>query len=392
MREVAVLGVGMHPWGKFPEKVFVDLGVKAVNDALDDAGIAWPGVEGVASGIYIWGGASGFVSGQQLARALGETGIPITNIYNMCATATAAFRVAYLMVAAGECDIALAVGLDVSPKGFYPAVGDDPTDVDIVRWKMTGITNPACWAIECRKRMEAYGTTETHLAKAKAVVSRYGALNPMARYKKEYKVDEILKSPIVCDPLRLYMITATSDGAAAAVLCSMDVARKHTTKPIIVAAASVGSCQYGDTTLRLGVVSAPAKAQAPLISESAAASRMAYKQAGIGPEDIDFVELPVNSSWHYLQYLETLGFCGPGEADHLLDEGATQIGGRIPVCPSGGVASFGEAIAAQGLAQVYEVVSQLRGRSGARQVEGAKVGMAQTYGMLGNSGTVILKT
>jgi len=131
--------------------------------------------------------------------------------------------------------------------------------------------------------------------------------------------------------------------------------------------------------------------EAPLLSESYSASRQAYKKAGIGPEDVNVLELPDNSSWHYLQYLETLGFCGPGEAEQLLDSGETMIGGKIPVCPSGGVASFGEAVAAQGLLQIYEVVFQLRGQCGDRQVEGAKVGMAQTYGMLGNSASVILK-
>ena len=119
---------------------------------------------------------------------------------------------------------------------------------------------------------------------------------------------------------------------------------------------------------------------------------MAYEQAGIGPKDVDFVEVPDNSSWHYLQYLETMGLCEPGEADHLLDKGETILGGRLPVCPSGGASSFGEAVSAQGLLQIYELVDQLRGSAGDRQVEGARIGMAQTYGMLGNSSTAILTT
>jgi len=391
MREVAVIGIGMHPWGKFPEKTFVDLGVEATSQALKDADIEWPEIQALVSGMWVWGGSSGFISGQSLAAVMGETGIPITNIWNMCATATSVFRAAHHVVASGERDICLAVGLDVSPKGFFPIIGgEDPKDMDYLRWKMMGITNPGYWALECRKRMEKFGTTERHLAKAKVACSKHGSQNPYATYKKVFTEEEVLNSPMVCDPLRLYEICTTRDGAAAAILCSMDEAKKRSAKPITVAGVGLGSSQYGDPTIRLGLLYSPVRAEAPLLSESAMSSKMAYEQAGIGPGDIDFVELPDNSSWHYLQYIETLGFCGPGEADRLLDEGDTMIGGKIPVCPSGGAAAFGEAIAAQGLAQICELVWQLRGDCGARQVEGAKVGMAQTYGMLGNSAAAIL--
>lgn len=149
---------------------------------------------------------------------------------------------------------------------------------------------------------------------------------------------------------------------------------------------------YDDSTLCLGTVSASTPGTAPLVSESWMSSRMAFESAGVGPEDIDFVEIPDNSSWHYLQYPETLGFFKPGETERYLKEGATLIGGKLPINPSGGLASFGEAVAATGLAQICEVAWQLREQQcGARQVHGAKVGMGQTYGMLGNSVAVILK-
>jgi len=296
-----------------------------------------------------------------------------------------------MMIASGLCDVALAVGLDTSPEGFFPGLSEDPREIDFLRWRMAGVSNPAYWALECRKRMAEYGTTELHLAKAKVVASKHGALNPNARYQKEFTVEDVMNSPMVCDPLRLYEICATSDGAAAAVVCNMDVARRYTTKPITVAAVSLASSQYGDATIRVPLLSAPATALAPLLSESVVAAKMAFEQAGIGPEDVDFVELPDNSSWHYLQYIETMGFCSPGEAERLLDEGATQIGGSLPICPSGGSASFGEAVAAQGLAQVCELVWQLRGQAGARQVEGARVGMSEVYGAQGNNSAAILK-
>jgi acetyl-CoA acetyltransferase len=196
---------------------------------------------------------------------------------------------------------------------------------------------------------------------------------------------------MVCDPLRLYEICATSDGAAALILCTANKAWQFTSKPITIGATTVGSAIYGDPTIRISAISAPSKAEAPLLSESYSSSQQAYKLSGIGPEDIDLLELPDNSSWHYLQYLETCGFCGDGEAERMVRDGETQIGGRIAVCPSGGFSSFGEAIGAQAVWQVAEVVMQLRGQCGTRQVERAKVGMAQTYGLMGNSGTTILK-
>ncbi|MBA7668582.1 hypothetical protein ES703_76695 [subsurface metagenome] len=394
MKEIAIIGVGLHPWGKFSEKPWTQMAVEVAREALQDAGVKWTDIQAVAAGSQLWGGRKGIYAGNYFAEVMGETGIPIVNVNNACATAGSAIREAYMMIAAGSCDIVLAVAADKSAKGFFPSLPvyhDEPMpSIDILRWNL-GFPNPIYWALECRKRMERYGVTDIHLAKVKAAVSKYGALNPKARYRREFTVEEVLNSPMVADPLRLYEICATSDGAGAVVLCSMDVARKHTTKPIRVAASSLGSGQYGDPTARIPSLSSTAIPTAPIISESAMAAKAAYEQAGIGPEDIDFAELPDNSSWHYLQYLETMGFCKEGESHHLLDEGATLLGGRIPVCPSGGFSSFGEATSAQGFAQVYEIVYQLRGQAGARQVEGAKVGMGEVYGAAANNAALILK-
>lgn len=393
MEDVVVVGIGAHPWGKFPGKSFIDLGAEAVRNALKDAGVSWTDVPAAVSGIYVWGGTDALNAGSAIAGRLGETGIPILNVFNMCATATSAFRSAYHTVASGEQDMCLAIGVDVSPPGFFGFMGKpDPADTDYLRFRMVGVTNPAYWAMEARKRMEEHGTTERHFALAKVACSRHGAMNPDALYKRVYTEEEVLASPLVCDPLRLFEICATRDGAAAVLLCSAKRARELTGKPVRVAGVGLGSSLYGDPTLRLGTLAAPAVGTAPLLSESWTSAQMAYKMAGLGPEDVDFVEVPDNSSWHYLQYLETLGLCEPGEADKLLESGDTAIGGRLPVCPSGGASSYGEAISAQGLLQVCELVTQLRGHAGARQVEGARVGLAQTYGQLGNSSTAILTT
>jgi acetyl-CoA acetyltransferase len=392
MEDVSVVGIGAHPWGKFPDKSFIDLGAHAVRAALADAGLQWTDIPAVVAGIYVWGGTDALNAGSAIAGRLGETGIPILNVFNMCATATSAFRSAYHVVASGEQDMCLAIGVDVSPPGFFGFMGKpDPADGDYLRFRMQGLTNPGYWAMEARKRMEEYGTTERHFAQAKVACSKHGSLNPDALYKKVYTEEEVLASPLVCDPLRLFEICATRDGAAAVIIASAKKARELSGKPVRIAGVGLGSSLFGDPTLRLGTLAAPAVGTAPLLSESYTASQMAYTMAGIGPDDIDFVEVPDNSSWHYLQYLETLGLCGPGEADKLLAEGDTMIGGRIPVCPSGGASSYGEAISAQGLLQICELTTQLRGDAGARQVEGAQVGLAQTYGQLGNSSTAILK-
>ena len=392
MREVSIIGVGLHPWGKFPENTFVDIGKVAVANALKDATIEWKEIETVVSGIYIWGGNAGHLSGQYLASVFGETGVPITNVYAACATGSSAIRSAYLNIASGQVDTALAVGCDLSPVGMLGAKSDNPRqDRDVLRWRMVGMPNPTFWALECRKRIQKYGTTDEDLARVKVLLSQYGAQNPNARYKKVFTMEEVLNSKMVCDPLRLFEVCATSDGAAAVILCASDKAAKYTTKAVKIAATTLGSAMYGDPTIRISALSAPAKAEAPMLSESYSASQQAYKQSGIGPEDIDVLELPDNSSWHYLQYLETCGFCGEGEAEKMLKDGETAIGGKVAVCPSGGFTSFGEAIGAQAIWQVIEAALQLRGECGKRQVKNAKVAMAQTYGLMGNSGTTIMK-
>jgi acetyl-CoA acetyltransferase len=393
MKEVAIIGVGMHPWGKFEDKSLVDLGAVAVREALKDAGLKWSQVQAMVAGLTAYASTDGLNAGQALAARFGETGIPIMHVFNMCATATAVVRAAYNIVASGEQDIVLAVGLDKSPKGFlgYPFKYEDDRDTDYLRWKAIGGHNPVIWAMEARRRMMMYGTTERHYALAKVAASKHGALNPDALYRKVYTVEEVMNATMVADPLTLYEICATRDGAAAAILCSAEKARQLTSKPVWIGGVGVGSSLFGDPVLRLGLLSAPAVGTAPMLSESYQSARMAFRLAGIGPKDVDFVEVPDNSSWHYLQYLETMGFCEEGEADKWVEAGDTLIGGRLPVCPSGGASSFGEAVPAQGLLQIRELVLQLRGQAGARQVKNAKVGMSQTYGMRGNSAACILK-
>lgn len=392
-KDVAVLGVGAHAWGKFPGKDFVDLAVTAAHEAFKDAGIGWKDIQAMVCAETMWAGRAGLYAGQFISRALGSRGIPAINVENACATGAVALAIAAMMIRSGMYDIVMAIGGDVSPEGFYPSLpGEDPLSPDSLRWTAIGATNPVHWALDCRRRMKEYGTTEAHLAKVKVKNSKYGASNPLARYKKVFTLEEVLNSPMVAYPLRLYEICATSDGGAAVILSSMQVARKYTSKPVILAAATLGNLVYGDPTVVIGShIAYKVKSTTPMLSESVQSSRKAYEEAGIGPEDLDFAELPDNSSWHELVYMEALGFCRPGEAERLLDQGATELGGKLPINVSGGFSSFGEAVAAQGLLQLHEIVRQLRGQAGPRQVENARVGLGHAYGAQGNAGTVIVK-
>ena len=391
MRDVYIIGTGIHPWMGFSEKVFSDFATVAVNGALKDADIEWNRIQTIMAGIFIYGGNAGHLSGQYLESIFGETGVPVVNVYNACATGSAAIRMAYNSVAAGETDTALAFGADVSPKGFLTAKSDNAVqDRDVIRWKMTGMPNPVYWAMECRKRMAKYDTTEQDLALVKVLMSEYGSKNPDARFKKAYTVDEVLNSVYVCEPLRLYEICPVSTGAAALIVTADKELISKADKPVKINATTMGSSMYGDPTIRISAVSCPAVPEAPMLSESYSASRQAYEKSGIGPENVDLLELPDNSSWHYLVYLEVCGFCKEGEADEMLRAGETKIDAKLPVNPSGGFSSHGEALSAQAIWQVIECANQLRGRCSERQVSKPKVAMAQTYGLMGNSGTTIM--
>jgi acetyl-CoA acetyltransferase len=242
--------------------------------------------------------------------------------------------------------------------------------------------------------MERYGATPKDFAAVKVKNSRHGAPNPNARYRKVFTEDEISESPVVADPLRLVDICATSDGAAALVLASPDFAarRDDRGRQVAVAAVSTVTPTYPNTELDLpdiatdsGVgVTAPPRPFRDSIAHAA------YEEAGVGPGDLSCAEVYDLSTALELDWYENLGLCGPGEAEGLLHAGATTLGGRVPVNPSGGLACFGEAIPAQALAQVCELATQLRGEAGPRQVDGATVGLAINQGLFGHGSCVIV--
>ena len=390
--DVAVLGVGMYPYGRYPDKSPQELAVHVIREALKDAGLEWRDMQAMAASYSNNTGSVGVLPGHYIAHEIGETGIPIVNITNACATGGSAIRAIKAMINAGMCDIGIAVGTEIFPGGFYRAIGGaNRWDADYIRWRAVGMENPSYWALECRRRMAEFGTTEEDLALARVVASKHAQYNPYARYRKVFTLEEVLATPMVCSPLRVVELCPTSDGAAAIILCSKKKARQLTSKTVTLTGCSLASASFGDPTLRVWAVSAPLNPMAPLISDATKAFDMAYEEAGIGPEDLDFAELPDNSSWHYFVYLEAAKLCKIGEAEAMVRRGDTAIGGKMPVSPSGGPSSLGEAFPAQGIAQACEIVWQLRGQAGKRQVEGASVAIGQTYGANGNSSAIIIK-
>ncbi len=391
--EVVVLGVGMHPWGKWGRN-FVEYGVKAARDALADAGLAWQDVEFVAGGDTMRNGYPGYVAGATFANALGWTGAQVASTYGACATGSQALDVARSRILAGMCDVALAVGADATPKGFFaPAGGDRPTDPDWLRFRLLGATNPVYFGLWARRRMALYGATELDFARVKVKNSRHGYTNPNARYKKTFTIEQVLESPMVSDPLRLLQICATSDGGAAVVLASEEFARRHTTDPVRIAAISTVTPRYPNAELEMPNIATDSAAGVPLpdapFRDSIAG--YAYEASGLGPEDLDLAEVYDLSSALELDWYENIGLCKPGDAEKLLADGATTLGGKVPVNTSGGLGCFGEAIPAQALAQVCELTWQLRGQAGERQVQGAKVGLAANYGLFGHGSSIILR-
>lgn len=390
--DVAVLGAGMHPWGKWG-RGFAEYGAAAARAALTDAGVRWRDVGSIVGADTVRGGYPGYVAGATFAKALGWQGARVTSVYAACASGAQAIATARAQILAGLADVVLVVGADAAPKGFFrPAGGDRPDDPDWLRFRLLGATNPAYFGLYARRRMALHGDTPEDFAQVKVKNSAVGALNPYARYRRRVRAEEVAASPVVADPLRLLDICATSDGGAALVLAGMEFARRHgVRRPVRIRAVSTVTPCFPRTVLDLPDIATDSAAVVGPRDETFRASitRAAYEEAGIGPEELSLAEVYDLSTALELQWYEDLGLCGEGEGAKLLRSGATAIGGRIPVNPSGGLASFGEAVPAQAIAQVCELTWQLRRESGDRQVDGARVGITANQGLFGHGSSVI---
>ena len=394
MDEIAILGVGMHPWGKWGRN-FTDYGVNAARAALDDADLDWREVGFISGAITVRCGYPGYVAGSTFARALGFTGAQVASSYSACASGATALAVARGQILSGVCDVALGVGADTTPDGcLAPNEGRRPDDTDWLRFHLVGATNPVYFGLHARRRMELHGATREDFALVKVKNSRHAVHNPNARFTKEFGPDDVANSPVVSDPLRLLEICTTSDGGAALVVASMDYARSHgVTDPVRVSGISLVTPTYPDPVIDLPYLatdSSSAVVPAEKGFKESIGAQM-YAESGLGPEDVDLAEVYDLSSAMELDWYEQLGLCKEGEAEGLLRAGDTSIGGRIPVNPSGGLGAFGEAVPAQALAQVCELTWQVRGEAGRRQVEGARIGISANQGLFGHGSGVLVR-
>jgi benzoylsuccinyl-CoA thiolase BbsB subunit len=361
VRDVAVIGVGMTKFGRFPETSFEDLGREAIMNAIKDADIKPKEIEfGYCGNVY-----GGMCMGQRLLKEIGIADIEIINVDNACASGSTALRGVWYAIATGLYDIGIAVGIEklthLPPATLVPP-GED------LQGEM-GMVFPAYFAMIMRKYMETFGTTLEQVAKISVKNHHNGCLNPYSQFQKEVTVEEVLSSRMICDPITLLQCCPTSDGAAAAILCSSSLARRYTSHMITIAASVLrtGNFLYTQKDFSFSDLTANV-------------AKKAYEMAHVGPEDIDLCELHDAFAINELLHYEELGFCSRGEGGILIEKGETEIGGKIPVNTSGGLLSKGHPLGATGVAQIAEIVWQLRGKAGKRQVKNPKIGLAHLVG------------
>jgi acetyl-CoA acetyltransferase len=361
MTGVSVIGVGMCPFGKFPDRSITDLAWPAVKAAIKDANVAPKDIQAAYCGSVF----SGMMSGQRILAQVGLSGIPITNIENACSSSSSAFRQAVIAIGSGEYDVVLVIGVEKLTKfggGTLPLEDED--------WEVSqGMVMPALYAMRANRYMHDFGVTREQIAKVSVKNRRHGALNDDAQMRKPVTLEEVLNSRLIADPFTLLQCCPTGDGAAAIVVCSSKVARRFRQDVVEVRASDLTSGRHTSGFRDMTI---------PEITVRGA--KEAYDMAGLGPTDIDVAEVHDAFSIAELLYYEAFGFCGRGEGGAMIDRGDTALGGRLPVNPSGGLLAKGHPIGATGAAQIVEIVRQLRGECGARQVDGAKVGLAHATG------------
>lgn len=363
MRDVYVIGTGQSDFGKTPDRTISEMGGHAAEAAIADAGIEATELEAVfSSRVY-----DAMITSQSIMKDLGVTRIEMVNVENACAGGSTAVRSLYKDIAAGFVDVGIAIGVEsmsTSPvAGKLIPPGKDDLDGQL------GLTMPVLFALQAQRLKQTHGATAEDFAQVSVKAHDCGALNPRAQYRKRFTVSDVLASRMIADPITLLQCCPNTDGAAAVVLASETVAKKHSRFPVRIAGSALVSGDYDFrrsdlTTMELG----------------ARAADLAYQQAGVEPSDVDVVELHDAFASEEIVHYEDLGLCARGDGVGLLRSGATSLGGRVPVNPSGGLLSLGHPLAASGVRVVCDIADQLRGRGGAAQVPGAKVGLAQMLG------------
>lgn len=357
MRDVALYGVGTSEFGKQPAKSSIDLGVAAITEAFDDAGID------EVDAVFISTVYEPFGSGQRVLERLGIAGCPVYSLENACASGTIAFHEAYEAIARERYETVLVFGIErLTARVASGPLPPHLADVD----GRTGLVQPARYATTAQRYMYDYGATAQQIASVAVKSSRHGALNERAQHRRALTLDEVMDSRMIADPLTLFQCCPISDGAAAAVL---GVARNRS-RDVVVSGSGFVSGELWDYR-------SPAAAGVHIVSRAA---QIAYARSGRQPGDIDVAEVHDAFTIGEIVTLEALGLLPVGTGAALTAAGETTLGGRIPVNPSGGLLQRGHPLGATGLAQIAEIAWQLRGEAGDRQVRDARIGLVETAG------------
>jgi acetyl-CoA C-acetyltransferase len=379
MNDVAIIGVGLHPFGRFEGKSAMEMGADAIQAALADASIDWKDIQ------FGVGGSHEVSNPDAVTRLVGLTGIPFTDVFNACATAASATALCADTIRLGKYDIGIAIGMDKHPRGAFT---DDPAKLALPAWYAENgqFVTTKFFGMKANRYLHDHGISAETLAKVAAKNLRNGALNPNAFRRKPLSEEEILGSAVLNYPLTQYMFCAPDEGAAAVIMCRADIAQRFTSKPVYLQAAEIRTRRYG--AYEVHATFAPIEED---VSPTVYASRAAFETAGVAPEDVDVIQLQDTDAGAEVIHMAEAGFCADGEQEKLLADGATEITGAMPVNTDGGLIANGEPIGASGLRQVHELVRQLRGEAGERQVPGApRVGFAQVYGAPGTAAATIL--
>ncbi len=378
MTDAYVVGVDMIKFGRFPDRTVPDIGAESALLALDDCGLTIHDMQALYCGNL--GQASGMV-GQRILREIGQTGIPVVNVSNACATGATAFREGWTAVKAGLYDLVLCVGVEQMGKGLLGGAGGG---TGISKEGLLGSgTMPAVFAEAGMEHTNKYGTTFEQFAKISVKNHHHSTMNPKAMYQIETPLETVMNSEMISYPNTKLMCSVNVDGSAAAVIASEQKAKELGLmgRAIKVRASVLTSDPWQERDLVMPDVN----------SCTRKAAKEAYEMAGLGPDDIDLIELHDCFATAEILHYENLGLCGDGEAGRLIDEGETALGGRIPVNVSGGLLSKGHPLGATGIANIYEVSTHLRGEAGSRQVEGARIGMTHVIGLGSACGLHILE-
>jgi acetyl-CoA acyltransferase len=367
MSDVYVIGADMIRFGRFPERTIDDMGAEAALLALKDAGLTMADVNALYCGNI---GEGAYMVGQRIAQQIGQTGLPVVNCQNACATGATAFREGWIAIKAGLYDVVLAVGVEQMGKGMLGRVAA-PCGVPIEGVVGSG-SMPAVFAQVGMEHSRMYGTTFAQFAKVAVKNHHHSTLNPKAMYQVETPLEQVMSSEMIAYPNTKLMCSANVDGAAAAVLVSEGKARQlGLGRAVRVRASALTSDPYTPRDLVMQDFNAVTRL----------AAKQAYEQAAVDPKEIDLVELHDCFATAELVHYENLLLCGAGEAGRMIDSGEVALGGRVPVNVSGGLLSKGHPLGATGIANIYEIVTHLRGDAGRRQVEGARIGLTHVVGM-----------